>query len=419
MNQSFFPQTIPESKDKQAFLQNAHIPHLYLGQGLIFTPPETADIPFQHFLKKKGLPSHLHDLSILRKMGNQENEVYYSPTCKKIILEQSLETPQHEAFGTFIFPESQKIIEKLFSIRAEDCSTFQCDNLMMALEAVVLSVTHSQKKNITHLILPEQYTYSGYKDFFNKYTGFSTTLQVITIPSVQADGSQNIQKIEEVLEKIKKKDGRGLFIDQEYNNNASGYDRHEQLNDSLLQVLKQYSQYCVYFGDIAYKGLKETLYEPYPLLSRIHAAKEIESYFYCSFSKITNYRSSPSFKNILFSTQKQSAVFHKISRSMGIGGSSQGVKLMYKLIESEEFQKEVETLRMYLWYITETMREKTKSTDIHHCFSESSSGIFRCLPESIAKKINAGQKQIVTVGERINIWPLGDPTKQDFFLSCL
>jgi hypothetical protein len=43
------------------------------------------------------------------------------------------------------------------------------------------------------------------------------------------------------------------MIDQEHNNNASGFDRDSSYNDALSKILKEFQGSVIYFGDNAYK----------------------------------------------------------------------------------------------------------------------------------------------------------------------
>ena len=104
---------------------------------------------------------------------------------------------------------------------------------------------------------------------------------------------------------------------------------------------------------------------------------------------------------------------------MGIGTSSQSAEFINILIQDAQFLKEIEILRLYLAYTRESVFQALKNTDIQTYFDENTFGIFRSLPLEIVKKLNTGNSQVVTVGERINIWPLGDPSKRKIFLeSC-
>ena len=420
------PLSIPESHMKKKLLELQNVSHIYLGQGLIFTPPRSADKDFSAFLQTKNIDKNVYSLEFLRKNNNKENEVYCSARMQELwsLFEekQKKSNIQNEAFGSFVYEISKNTISQIFSISEKNIETFQCDNLMMALETVFLSVEKTHGK-ITTIFLPQKYQYSGYSDFFAKINALGSQCKIMYIPEVKNSGVQDLEKISERVKYAEKKSEICLFIDQEHNNNASGYDRNIQQNEDLFTIFSKYKKSCIYFGDIAYKGLKESFLEPYDFVQKC-SERNIHAYFYCSFSKLTNYRSSPSFKNILFvtqsdalSVQKLKKVLQKIGRSMGIGTSSQSSEFMNLLIKDEIFLKEVEILRLYLAYIKERIFQDLQNTSVQKYFNENTFGIFRCLPVDIIKKINSGKKQVVTVGERINIWPLGDPEKRKIFIE--
>lgn len=430
MTRDTLPLSIPESQVKKQLLESKNISHIYLGQGLMFVPPRSADTYFNNFLENKGLSPDTYSLDFLRRNNNKENEVYCSARMLELWTFFEKENSKNEPFGTFIRTISTNTISQIFSLSEKNIQTFQCDNLMMALETLFLSVEKTHGK-ITKILLPQKYLYSGYSDFFNKIKALGSQCEIIYIPEVKHSGFQDIEKIKNILENIQKSDKSNtskeicVFIDQEHNNNASGYDRNAKQNNELLQLISEYKNSCIYFGDIAYKGLKESFLEPYNFVQKCEK-NNIHAYFYCSFSKLTNYRSAPSFKNILFTTKsldfsipKLTEIFNTIGRSMGIGTSSQSAEFINILIQDAQFLKEIEILRLYLAYTRESVFQALKNTDIQAYFNENTFGIFRSLPLEIVKKLNTGNSQVVTVGERINIWPLGDPSKRKIFLeSC-
>jgi aspartate/tyrosine/aromatic aminotransferase len=422
------PLSIPESIKKKEFLEKEKIPFIYLGQGLIFTPPKSADKDFGDFLKYSKIKQEEYSLDILRKGRNKESSVYCSARLDdlwKNFEEKKFVNKENEGFGNFLHDISKTLISDLFSLEKSNIETFQCDSLMMALETVFLAIEKTHGK-VNYLILPSKYQYSGYNDFFAKLKSLGTVCEIIFIPEIKNDGTQDLEKIEKIFEEVKSKGYLALFIDQEHNNNASGYDRNSELNDKLYSIISTYSENIIYFGDIAYKGLKEKLFFPYEFVKKLEKEK-IYSYFYISFSKLTNYRFRPNFKNILFALQsdkfpshKINNVFSTISRSMGIGTSKKNSEFIYSLIHDSEFIKEVEILRLYLSYIKFSLQKSFRNTNLEKYFSKKNSGIFRCLPKDIITKLNSGNLQVVTVGERINIWSLGCPNLRKIFVDvCL
>lgn len=419
------PCSIPESIQKKEFLEKEKIPFIYLGQGLIFTPPKSADKDFGDFLKSLNISSGKYSLDTLRKGKNKENSVYCSARLDELWRIYEEDNKENEGFGSFLHYISKNLVSEIFSLERSNIETFQCDSLMMALETTFLSIEKTHGK-IDYLVLPSKYQYSGYNDFFSKLKSLGSSCEIVFIPEIKNDGTQNLEAIEKIFEKIKINKELALFVDQEHNNNASGYDRSSDLNNKLLSIFSKYSENVIYFGDIAYKGLKEKLFSPYNFIKKLEQEK-IYSYFYISFSKLTNYRFRPNFKNILFALQsnkfyssKINNIFSQIGRSMGIGTSGRNSEFMYKLIHDGIFIKEVETLRLYLSYIKFSLQTSFKNTDLEKYFSEKTFGIFRCLPKEIITKLNSGDLQVITVGERINIWPLGCPKlRKTFVEACL
>lgn len=419
-NINSIPQSIPEAQTKKKYYDEQKIPYLYLGQGLIFTPPISAEKDFHSFLRTQSLSPESFPLEPVYKKINTEHEVWYSPEFEKTT-QQYKPKNQKNAFGTYQYDISKNTIHTLFNIPENNISAFQCDNLIMALESCFLHFYAMAQKKFDAIALPQKYKYSGYIDFYKKIKALqisNPSLEIIEIPEVDENGNQDIKEIQRIFSSHDTKNI--LWIDQEYNNNASGYDRNSSLNQEILETVRQ-NPHVIYFGDIAYKGLKESLFEPYPLVKKIHEA-EIFSYFYCSFSKITNYRDTPSYKNILWAStqanQSQTA-FSTIGRQMGIGCSSDGAEIVNRVLKNPIFQKEIQTLNLYLQYIKTTVYNEINDPEIKKCFAPHTSGIFRVLPISCIEKINSSTPSIITVGQRINIWPLGDPQKRQIFIQAL
>jgi len=420
------PLTIPDSRKKKKLLTQKNIPHVYLGQGLIFTPPKSADEEFYKFLEEKNISITDNSLDLLRTGSNKEGEVYHSQRAKVVWeqIEKKQNQETNQAFSSFTHDISRKTISSLFSLTESNIQTFQCDSLMMALEATFLSIEKTHKK-ITHILLPEKYQYSGYFDFFAKINALGSACEILYIPEVQVDGTQDLDALEEIIKNISSDENNlALFIDQEHNNNASGYDRNENLNDALFSLFLQNKSSVIYFGDIAYKGLKEDLLDSYSFIQKCEQEK-LHAYFYCSFSKHINYRAAPNFKNILFATQsiefsteKILSVFQEISRPMGIGTSSASSQFIYEIIHDKIFQKEIKLLQLYISYIKHSLYKDLQGTELEKYFSSKTFGIFRCLPLEISEKLNEGENlQIITVGQRINILPLGCSKNRKLFID--
>jgi aspartate/tyrosine/aromatic aminotransferase len=196
----------------------------------------------------------------------------------------------------------------------------------------------------------------------------------------------------------------------------------------------------IYFGDNAYKWLKEDIVEWYDFMKQL-INDGVMAFHYTSFSKIGNYRWTPGYQNILAATpwersntgelrtiladiQKTDtkellAGLTSIQRADGIWATADGAILMRKLIDNKDFQQEVRVLNQYLKYTRDTLKKELEWTQLEPYFSEKTNGIFRCVPSEVTKILNSWKKQAITVGDRINIWPLGDPKNREFFLEAL
>lgn len=257
---------------------------------------------------------------------------------------------------------SDQTFADLYQVDPHMVATMQMDNLMQALRSILKIVHKIKYKRVTHIILPDSYVYSGHTDFVSSFVDIGLGLEIVRIPAVTQDGYQDMDALADICKHIKNTDGLALLIDQEHNNNASGYDRDDSHNQVLSQMLQAYSDTVIYVGDHAYKGLKERLHEPYPLMQQLIADKVL-AFHYTSFSKIGNYRGTPSFKNILtgiagsgVSVDDLSTGREQIRRSEGIGATADGAILMSQLIHDEGFVLEVEVLRLYLCYTRDTLR---------------------------------------------------------------
>ena len=419
------PGSIPESKVKRQLLESEDVPNIYLGQGLIFVPPEEAVEEYNAYLKGKDLnPAHL-PLGVIQRKGNG-GDIYNSPRLDqvwdKIYREQmktGFRTP--EAFGTFIREQSRGTIQKLFQIDADEIATTQVDNLMQALGNVQAVIPKLAPTHVSRVILPQKYKYSGHTDFTSRAIEVGTDLEVVEVPEIQIDGTQDLGALKKAFEKIKTEGRVAIFIDQEHNNNPTGYDRDPAQNDELIKLLKEYEGVVFYFGDNAYKGLKKDVVEPYPLMQGL-IDNEVTAFHYTSFTKLGNYRGTPANKNILTATpgtfankKTLRAAFKATQRSRGIGANEDGAILMNKLVADPDFQKEIRVLNQYLQFTRDSIFKALQGSDLAPLFGPNTSGIFRCLPPEVTAKLNSGDKQVITVGDRVNIWPLGDPRNRQFF----
>ena len=420
---------IPQSKEKQELLKQKNVENIYLGQGLIFVPPETAVQGYNEFLEQNFIDPRDFPLNLVQRKG-QGGDFYNSPRLDAIWKDMQDKQFKNgsrspKAFGTFIRTESRETMEKLFQIDKNEIATMQVDNLMQALRCVQKVIPELIGEHVSRVILPAKYKYSGHTDFTTSAKKVGTDMEVIEVPEIQIDGSQDLKGLEEAFMQVKRERRIAIFIDQEHNNNASGFDRNPSQNEDLSKLLKKYEGIIFYFGDDAYKGLKEDILAPYPLMQQLIADK-VTAFHYTSFSKVGNYHDTPGFKSILTATQGEFAnkealrdAFEKIQRSEGIGATADGAILMNQLVKDAEFLKEVRVLKLYLMHIRARLSEGLKDTELASLFSEKTNGIFRCMPPDITKKLNSGPEQAITVGDRINIWPLGDPKDREFFLKLL
>ena len=104
----------------------------------------------------------------------------------------------------------------------------------------------------SRVILPANYRYAGHEEFIHAQQKTGGNIQMITIPEIQPDGTQDLSKMREVFEGLKQAGLVAMIIDQEMNNNGSGFDRDESLNEELASLLQDYAGTVFYVGDIAY-----------------------------------------------------------------------------------------------------------------------------------------------------------------------
>lgn len=423
------PSSIPKSREKERLLTENGTPHLYLGQGLMFVPPAGAKTAYDTFLREYDCDPACFPLDVVQAKG-EGGDVYNSPRLDAVWadiqrqqLVRGLRSP--EAFGTFIREQSHDTMRQLFQVDPECLATMQVDNLMQALRSVQEIIAKLVGQHVSRVILPKQYKYSGHTDFTANAKAIGIDMEVVEVPEVQIDGSQDLSGLEQAFERIKQEERIAIFIDQEHNNNASGFDRDEKYNADLSTLLKKYAGVVFYFGDDAYKGLKEDILDPYSLMQQL-ITDGVSAFHYTSFSKTGNYRGTPSFKNILTATSGNFAdtkvfqgAFEKIQRPEGIGATADGAILMHRLVFDPAFLQEVRTLHRYLYYVRTRLKEGLAGTKLAELFSEKTHGIFRCMPPDVTQQLNSGREQVVTVGDRINIWPLGDPASRDFFIKLL
>ncbi len=412
------PSSIPEAQAKKALLEEKNIPYVYLGQGLIFVPRSSAEKDYNAYLRSQGIDSNEFPLAGIQQNG-EAGGVYNSARVEEIWYDMnntSGPVRASEGFGKVIYDEiSGPTIERLFGLNQNEIATMQANNLQDGLNKIRSIVTHlsDDGQYPSRVILPEKYKYSGHTDFVKDAKLVGGDIDILEIPEIQADGNQDIQAMRRKFEEVKN-DGRiAILIDQEMNNNASGYDRDPSQNRGLASLLKKFEGIIFYVGDIAYKGMKEDILEPYPLMQEL-ANQDVTAFYYFSPTKLTCYRKEPSYKSIVFATPGEAANTEKLRGAFlksqrapgGIGCTNQGAVLMNKLSQDPEFQKEVRTLRLYLKYTLDSIGSNTN-------------GIFRCLDTETIAKLNAGDPQAITVGPRENVWPLGDPALREIYKKAL
>jgi aspartate/tyrosine/aromatic aminotransferase len=432
MDINTIPASIPASRDKEKLLQEQGIESLYLGQGLMFVPSSSSNKPYNEYLKSNGFDPAEFPLEIIQKKIEQ-GAVYTSPRADEILQEISQEKFAETyvpsvAFDNFIKEKSSNTFETLFKISQEKITTFQVDNLATALSALQKIIPKLYGKPVTQIMLPAKYKYSGHTDFTNSAQEIGLDMEVVNIPAIEIDGNQDLENLKKSFEETRTAGKIAIMIDQESNNNASGFDRNPKLNSKLSNLLKEYQDCIAYLGDVAYKGMKEDILEPYDLMQTLEKDK-VNAFYYTSFSKLTNYRSNPSFKNFLtgvagdkFSQENLAQAFTGIQRAMGLGCSPEGAILANKLVKDEKFLQEVRVLNKYLQYVRDTMfssLQKNNMNNLAEIFNPQTAGIFRCVDDKTAEKLNSGNDQVITVGTRINIWPLGDPANLEKFLQAL
>ena len=416
--------------EKREQLDAAGTKSIYLGQGLIFRPPETAQADFDRYLREKGLDPTDYPLEATQVMG-QAGDVYNSATLdetwKSIVLDQrSSGHRAPEAFGSFVQDISSQTIATLYEIDESVVATTQVDSLMQSLECMLMLIPKlTGDQPVSGIILPEQHAYSGHNEFVEACKTKGLGMQVMKIPEVQIDGSQDIDAMRSAFKQIKSENKIALLIDQPHNNNASGFDRDPKYNEELSVLLQEYAGVVFYFGDNAYKGLKEPLLGAYPLMQRL-INDSVTAFHYTSFSKIGNYHGTPSYKSILCATSGEladtdalQAALSGTQRGRGIGATADGAILMHELVQNPTFVTEAAVLNEYLQFVRDSIAASLVNTDLADLFGEQTSGIFRCVPAQIAAKLNSGEKQAITVGNRINLWPLGDKETRAFFISLL
>lgn len=429
MHLNVTPNSIPGSKAKRKLLDQEGVPNIYLGQGLKFVAPETANELYNKYLKDNKLKPEDLPLDTIQKKG-KGGDIYNSARLDEVWdsiyhaqRKRGYRSP--EAFGTFIREQSRETMQELFQIDANDIATTQVDNLMQALGNVQAVIPKLTGKHLSRVILPDEHKYSGHTDFTGKAKEIGIDMEIVEVPEIQLDGTQDLGALKAAFEQIKSEGRVALFIDQEHNNNPTGFDRDPAQNDELIQLLKEYEGVIFYFGDNAYKGLKLDVLDPYPLMQGL-IDNEVTSFHYTSFTKLGNYRGVPANGNILTATpgefadkEKLRATFQATQRSRGIGAHEDGAILMHELAHDPQFQSEVRISNQYLQYIRDALFKALEGTDLAPLFSQNTSGIFRCLPSEVTAKLNSGPKQVITVGDRVNIHPLGDPKVREFFIEQL
>ena len=420
------PTSIPKAQEKKALLDGKNIPNVYLGQGLMFVPPESAKPDYEKYLQSQGIDPKDYPLDILRRAG-KGGEVYNSPVAEEMwnALQNTdfWQTPnglvpkrKPEAFQKVSYNEiSGETIENFFGIDGNEIATMQANNLQDGLNKIRSILAHlaGDGQYLSRVILPAKYKYSGHTDFVDDAKLVGGDIDTLEIPEIQEDGDQDLQAMRRKFQKVKDEGRIAIVIDQEMNNNASGWDRNPKLNEEFASLLKEFEGTIFYVGDIAYKGMKEDILEPYPLMQEL-VKKDVSAFYYFSPTKLTCYRKPPSFKSIVFATPGDVAntkdlrtAFKKSQRAPGgIGCTNQGAVWMNQLSKNLEFHQEVRTLRLYLKYILDSIDSKTN-------------GIFRCRDMEIIQQLNSGNPQVITVGPRENIWPLGDPEIRKLYNEAL
>ena len=409
-NINYIPDNIPEAQKKEGLLQEKDIKYAYAGQGVLFIPPESAIDGYNEYLSSQNLNPKDFPLSVLMAAGSTDGDTYNSPTLDKIYEEIRRKPNEggkraNVAFQTRTYNESARgTVEKLFDIDSTQIATIQSNDLQDSLKLIRSILAILAGKPVSRIVLPEKYTYPGYDvDFADEIIRNNPDFEIVRIPEVQENGTQNLEAMEISFQTIKDSDRVAFVVDQPHNNNSSGYDRDPNLNEDLVKLFKKYEGVVFYVGDVAYKGLKEGLNEPYPLMQEF-IKQDVNSIWCFSPSKIGNYRAEPSFMNTVFATagsfadiKKLEEVFNKSERGAGIGVTDEGVKLMQRLATSPEFKKEVDVLSLYLAYIRNVLGKS-------EC-----SGMFFNVREEEARKMNSGHIQVITVGTRVAIGKFGDP----------
>lgn len=409
-NINYIPDNIPEAQKKEGLLQEKNIEYAYAGQGVLFIPPESAIDGYNKYLSSQNLNSKDFPLSVLMAAGSADGDTYNSPTLDKIyeeIRRKSNEDGKRDnvAFQTRTYNKyARDTVGKFFDIDSTQVATIQSNDLQDSLRLIRSIMAILADKPVSRIVLPEKYTYPGYDvDFADEIIRNNPDFEIIRIPEVQENGTQDLEAMEANFKTIKESGRVAFVVDQPHNNNSSGYDRDPSLNEDLVKLFKKYEGVVFYVGDVAYKGLKEGLNEPYPLMQEF-ISQDVNSIWCFSPSKIGNYRAEPSFMNTVFATagsfanvKKLEEAFKKSERGAGIGVTDEGAKLMQKLAISPEFKKEVDVLSLYLAYIRNALGKS-------EC-----SGMFFNVTEEEAIKMNSGHIQVITVGTRIAIGKFGDP----------
>ncbi len=411
------PKSIPESKEKKVILDSAGKESIYLGQGIIPTPAESATDDYNKYITSQGF--NPEDFPLSRVMKGPQEKIYNSAELAKVFsamkpsIAELINNPQN--FKTNIYDEvAGETMENLFQIDGKDIATMQANSLQEGLTHIRSIVATLKGEPVSKIILPEQFCYSGYDtDFAGNVMKNNSDFGIIRIPEVQEDGSQNLEKMREQFESVKNEGRISFIIDQPHNNNSSGWDRNPEINEEFVSLLKEYEGVVFYVGDVAYKGMKEDLREEYPLMQEL-LKQDVTAFWHFSPSKIGNYRGDPSNMNTIFATPGDFAntdtlkkSFKECSRSAGLGCSQTGAELMNALSTNPEFEKEVKTLKLYLEYVRASLG------------LENVNGMFANVTPEQAEILNSGDIQAVTVGTRIALPPLGDPKKLEIYKNAL
>ena len=427
------PGSIGDSKTKRAELKQAGITHAYLGQGLVFEPSLSAVPGFEEYLRSRDEDPGEFRLHPLMPTGDTSN-IYNSPRLDRVW--QDIVKGQYNGAGQrkpagfeqFVRAQSRDTMEKLFGLPETEIESMQVDNLQQGLLGMQMLVAELHGRPATGVILPEQFRYPGYdKDFVtweNKRTN-GPGLKIVSIPEVQMDGTQDLKALRQVLEQAREDGELLMLIDQEHNNNSSGFDRSIDYNEELSSILKEFSDVVFYVGDTAYKGMKLDILDPYPLQQQL-LNDGVTAGHYFSPTKIGNYRGTPTHMSILTltpgelaNTERIRGAMAAIKRAMGIGATEDGAITMNALAHDAEFQGEVRTLNLYLAFVRDRLHGALQGSGIEDYFGPQTNGIFRCLPPEIIAALNSGDRQAVTVGPRINMWPLGDEELNRIFLDIV